>query len=87
MTLGYLDGELTGAVPDSKPDIIIMSRKYAPNRGLQIQYRDADKLELEFADGSAGYSSGVVKSATRTFDHSRRSVVIDFYILVGWQWR
>ncbi|KAK3939470.1 hypothetical protein QBC46DRAFT_315924 [Diplogelasinospora grovesii] len=80
---GYLDGELTGAVPDSGSDVVLMSRKYARKRGFEIQREGVDQLELEFADGSTGLTQGVVKNATWTFDDDGRSVETNFYILDG----
>lgn len=79
---GLLDGELTGVVPDSGSDVVLISEAYAKQRGFKVNRRNADRLELEFADGSIGRTSGVVENLTWAFD-DKTSIKTNFYVLRG----
>ena len=80
--LGYFDGELVEAVPDTGSDILAISTEYARKRSLHIDESDEHRIEIAFADGSTAVTRGIVKDVAFEFassptDEYRR----DFYVL------
>ncbi|KAL4784621.1 hypothetical protein BJX76DRAFT_356854 [Aspergillus varians] len=77
--VGYLNGTLTTALPDTGSDVMLVSRAYASQIGMEID-DDANKsLEVEFADGTTAWTSGVVHDALWSVGNS--TIRCDFYVL------
>lgn len=78
---GFLDDEVITALPDTGSDVMLISRRYADRRGLDIDRDESCRLELELADGSTTFTHGVVKDAAWSIGNTKTEVICDFYVL------
>ncbi len=66
---------------------MLVSEDYALKRGWTIDRSHGQRLDLELANGSYAYTSGVVRDLEWSFgglaDPSAEVVVSDFYVLKG----
>lgn len=76
---GSLDGHLTAALPDTGSDVMLISRAYARKIGLTIDRDFENWLELEFADGTTDWTSGVVRDVS--WNVGGKTVRCDFHVL------
>lgn len=76
---GYLNGRFTTASPDTGSDIMAISRAYAEELELAIESVPGEELEIEYADGSTGWTSGVVRNASWRID--TKEIHCDFHVL------
>ncbi|KAL3462801.1 hypothetical protein BJX64DRAFT_258608 [Aspergillus heterothallicus] len=77
--VGYLNGTLTRALPDTGSDLMLVQRAYAMQAKMTVD-NDPDKaLQVEFADGSTAWTSGVVHDTV--WNVGRSSVRCDFHVL------
>ncbi|KAH8903254.1 hypothetical protein BR93DRAFT_857436, partial [Coniochaeta sp. PMI_546] len=76
---GYLDGHLTPALPDTGSDVMLISREYAERIGLTIDGCCENWLEVEFADGSTTWTSGVVRDVP--WSVGGKTVRCNFHVL------
>jgi hypothetical protein len=76
---GTLDGHPTAALPDTGSDGMFISSEYAKKRGLDIEHDPANWLEVEFADGTTAWTSGVVRDAE--WFSGGRTLRCDFHVL------
>lgn len=76
---GFLDGHLTTAMPDTGSDVMLISRAYAQRIGLTIDRGFENWLEVEFADGTTDWTSGVVRNVP--WDVGGKTVRCDFHVL------
>lgn len=77
--VGYLDGHLTTALPDTGSDAMLISGAYAQKIGLAINTGCENWLEVEFADGSTAWTSGVARDVA--WEVGGRTVRCDFHVL------
>ncbi|KAG7287642.1 hypothetical protein NEMBOFW57_007155 [Staphylotrichum longicolle] len=78
---GSLDGEAVAALPDSGSDIMAVSAEYARRRGWKVDRGRKRRVEVEFADGSAAWTKGVVSGLEWEFGGAGGKVRSDFYVL------
>jgi len=64
---GWLNGQFTGALPDTGSDIMLLSRSYATARGFDIDDDPEYNVLLQLGDGSTAATSGRVKEITWLF--------------------
>lgn len=76
---GSLDGHPTAALPDTGSDILLVSSAYARKIGLAIDRDFENWLEVEFADGTTAWTSGVVRDAS--WEVGGKTVRCDFHVL------
>ncbi|GES58895.1 hypothetical protein ATEIFO6365_0003017800 [Aspergillus terreus] len=76
---GYLDGHLTAALPDTGSDVMFISSTYARNIGLLIDRDFEELLEVEFADGTTAWTSGVIRDVP--WEVGGTTVRCDFHVL------
>jgi len=76
---GYLNGHLTSALADTGSDVMLLSTEYARKVGLLADSDQQNRLEVEFADGSTAWTSGVVWDVPWTVGD--RTLRCDFHIL------
>jgi hypothetical protein len=76
---GSLDGHLTTALPDTGSDVMLISSAYARKIGLTIDRDFKNWLEVEFADGTTAWTSGVVRDVPWTV--GGKTVQCDFHVL------
>ncbi|OIW26520.1 hypothetical protein CONLIGDRAFT_478787 [Coniochaeta ligniaria NRRL 30616] len=76
---GYLNGNLTAALPDTGSDVMLISRDYAEKMGLAIDGGCENWLEVEYADGSTAWTSGVARHVLWTV--GGKTVRCDFHVL------
>jgi hypothetical protein len=82
--LGQMNGYLTSACPDTGSDIMAMSSHFAKQRGYHIDDSQANKIQVQFADGSFGRTKGKISKLTWKFGYGMGPVdsfEIDFYVL------
>jgi len=79
--LGILDRQPVTAVPDTGSDVMLMSRAYAERYNLTILEDQSLRSELEFADGSRAFTSGMVTDLEWTFANSDKTFRCDFHVL------
>ncbi|KAK5119304.1 hypothetical protein LTR85_007660 [Meristemomyces frigidus] len=80
--VGSLDGLTVKALPDTGSDVMLLSAKYARQRGFVVNEDSMQQIDLRFADGSVGRTSGLVEGlewAYTTNDASK--YLCDFYVL------
>lgn len=75
---GLLNGHPTLAVPDTGSNVMLVSRKYAKEAGLAVDW-DYSKLEVEYADGSTDWTSGVARDVPWTVGET--TIRCDFHVL------
>ncbi|KAJ4325096.1 hypothetical protein N0V84_003640 [Fusarium piperis] len=78
---GKLNDEHTLALPDTGSDVMLMSTWWAECNNFNISKDPGHQLELELADGSTVFTSGIVRDATWSFGYSTRTIRSDFYLL------
>ncbi|KAH7184789.1 uncharacterized protein B0J16DRAFT_340467 [Fusarium flagelliforme] len=78
---GSLNGRPALALPDTGSDVMLVSTEWAKENKLGIDSSSQNRLELELADGSRVFTTGVVRNATWTFGDSAQSVSCDLYVL------
>ncbi|KAG2415574.1 hypothetical protein HFD88_006765 [Aspergillus terreus] len=76
---GYLDGHLTAALPDTGSDAMLISSTYARKIGLPIDQDFGELLEVEFADGTTAWTSGVIRDVP--WEVGGTTVRCDFHVL------
>ncbi|KAK3369411.1 hypothetical protein B0T24DRAFT_506498, partial [Lasiosphaeria ovina] len=76
---GLLNGQPTLALPDTGSDVMLVSRKYARELGLTVDWDVGVWLEVEYADGSTGWTSGVARSVPWTLGST--TILCDFHVL------
>lgn len=76
---GYLDGNLTAALPDTGSDVMLVSSDYARKIGLNVDRGRSNWLEVEFADGSTAWTSGVARNVP--WSVGGKMVHCDFHVL------
>lgn len=76
---GSLDGHLTAALPDTGSDVMLISGAYARKIGLTIDRDFENWLEVEFADGTTDWTSGVVRDVP--WNVGGETVRCDFHVL------
>lgn len=76
---GYLDGHLTAALPDTGSDVMLISSIYARRIGLLINRDFEQLLEVEFADGTTAWTSGVIRDVP--WEVGGATVRCDFHVL------
>lgn len=77
--MGYLGGHLTAALPDTGSDVMLVSRDYAQKVGLNVDHGSENWLEVEFADGSTAWTSGVARNVSWAV--GSKMVRCDFHVL------
>ena len=75
---GLLNDHPILAVPDTGSDVMLVSRKYAKETGLAVDW-DYAKLEVEYADGSTDWTSGVARNVQWTVGD--KTILCDFHVL------
>ena len=82
--MGALHGAPTCAVPDTGADLSLLSEEYIDKRGLVVDRSWEHRILLRFADGSLGWTSGLVRNLGWQFysspDETHRT---DFYVYDG----
>ncbi|KAL3473023.1 hypothetical protein BJX99DRAFT_234339 [Aspergillus californicus] len=76
---GYLDDRFTTAFPDTGSDVMLISRAYATELALHIDSNPKDFVEIEFADRTTAWTSGIVRDVPWRIGN--KSVNCDFYVL------
>jgi hypothetical protein len=76
---GYFNDQLTTAFPDTGSDVMLVSRAYARSLGVKIDDDPAGFLQIEFADGTTAWTSGVVRDVSWRIGMTE--VSCDFYVL------
>jgi len=76
---GSLNGRRTLALPDTGSDLMLISRAYARRLNLKVDTDSATWLEVEFADGSTGQTSGIARREKWTVGD--KTVRCDFHVL------
>lgn len=76
---GCLDGHLTAALPDTGSDVMLISNSYARKVGLAVDRDFENWLEIEFADGSIEWTSGIVRDVS--WEVGGKTVQCDFHVL------
>ena len=76
---GLLNGQPTLALPDTGSDMMFVSRKYAQSHGLKVDWGEENHVEVEYADGSTEWTSGVARDIQWTVGSS--TIVCDFHVL------
>lgn len=76
---GYLDGHPTAALPDTGSDVMLISSAYARKIGLTVDSDSENWLELELADGTTAWTSGVVRDVS--WNVGWKTVRCDFHVL------
>ncbi|KAL4904978.1 hypothetical protein BDW74DRAFT_178545 [Aspergillus multicolor] len=76
---GYLNGISTSALPDTGSNVMLVSTTYAKRHGLKVDEGLEDLLEVEFADGSTAWTSGVVRDAS--WSVCGKTIRCDFHVL------
>ena len=82
--LGQIDGYLTSACPDTGSDIMAMSSHFCQQRGYSVDDSQENKIKVQFADGSFGWTQGKVSGIDWRFGHDQSpsdSFTVDFYVL------
>ncbi|KOS19812.1 hypothetical protein ESCO_005787 [Escovopsis weberi] len=90
LRLTYLDGErqrlwgwfgdfFVDALPDTGSDLMLMSGQFARRIGLQVDESFENWLEVEFADGTTEWTSGVVRNVPWTVGDE--TIRCDFHVL------
>lgn len=82
--LGQIDGYLTSACPDTGSDIMAMSSHLCQQRGYSVDDSQENKIKVQFADGSFGWTQGKVSGIDWRFGHDQSpsdSFTVDFYVL------
>ncbi|KAK1984943.1 hypothetical protein LZ30DRAFT_710041 [Colletotrichum cereale] len=80
---GFINDTSTLALPDTGSDAMLVSESFATSLGMRIDRSVGYCEEVEFADGSRGTTSGIVRGLKWTFGGIERSVFCDFYVLSG----
>ncbi|KAK0639684.1 hypothetical protein B0T16DRAFT_337399 [Cercophora newfieldiana] len=76
---GLLNNQPTLAVPDTGSDVMLVSRQYAMNVGLKVDWGYGGRLEVEYADGSTDWTSGIARDVPWTVGDT--TVSCDFHVL------
>lgn len=76
---GLLNGHPTLALPDTGSDVMLVSRKYAKEVGLTVDWSHGNWLEVEYADGSTDWTSGVARNVPWTVGET--TILCDFHVL------
>lgn len=76
---GFLNGHLTAALPDTGSDVMLISNDYAQKIGVTIDRDCENWLEVEFADGSTAWTSGVARNVPWTV--GGKTIRCDFHVL------
>ena len=64
----FFNGHPTLALPDTGSDLMLVSREYAQKLKLEVDWDFDNWLEVQFADGSTGWTSGVARNVEWTVD-------------------
>lgn len=78
---GSLNGKSVLALPDTGSDVMLVSAAWARENKLKIDRDLEHRLELELADGTNVFTTGVVHDARWRFGDSAQEVHSDFYVL------
>lgn len=77
--LGSFNNQATAALADTGSDLMLVSSKYVKRHGLTVNSGNGYCSEVELADGTTTYTTGVVRNATwRIGDDAMRC---DFHVL------
>ncbi|KAI1739570.1 hypothetical protein F4680DRAFT_422004 [Xylaria scruposa] len=76
---GTLDGHHTAALPDTGSDVMLISSAHAQKIRLTIDQDFENQLEVEFADGTTAWTSGVIRDVP--WSVGGKTVRCDFYVL------
>ncbi|KAF9872645.1 hypothetical protein CkaCkLH20_09824 [Colletotrichum karsti] len=77
--MGILNGRNTTALADTGSDLMLVSAEYARLYGLFVSSGREDRVEVELADGTRTWTSGIVRDATWTLGDL--TVQCDFHVL------
>jgi predicted aspartyl protease len=78
---GQVNGSYVDAVPDTGADVPVMSMSFAREHGFKVATDPRHRVLLEFADGSAATSIGMVKDMDWSFRGSNYRHRINVYVL------
>ncbi|KAL4805154.1 hypothetical protein BDV18DRAFT_141998 [Aspergillus unguis] len=76
---GSLDGNITAALPDTGSDGMFISSAYARRIRLEIDRDFENWLEVEFADGTTDWTSGIVRDVP--WEVGGKTVRCNFHVL------
>nr|XP_036577376.1 uncharacterized protein CTRU02_12609 [Colletotrichum truncatum]KAF6784347.1 hypothetical protein CTRU02_12609 [Colletotrichum truncatum] len=79
--LGFFNGRIATALADTGSDIMVVSADYARRMGLHVESGPGDLVEVEFADKTRTWTSGIVRDVLWTVEG--REVYCDFHVLDG----
>lgn len=77
--LGYLNGHLTAALPDTGSDAMLINGAYARKIGLEINRNIDNRCVIRLADGSTATISGIVRDVEWRVGST--TVRCNFYVL------
>ncbi|GAM43638.1 hypothetical protein TCE0_060f18606 [Talaromyces pinophilus] len=77
--MGYLDGYLTAAFPDTGSDVMLISKDYVKRLGLAIDRDFENWLEIELGDGTTAWTEGIVRNVS--WNVGGNSIFCDFHVL------
>ncbi|KAK1597513.1 uncharacterized protein LY79DRAFT_388739 [Colletotrichum navitas] len=79
----FINDAPTLALPDTGSNAMLISESFAVSQGMRIDRSPSYCEDLEFADGSRGTTSGIVRGLKWTIGGTQSSIVCDFYVLSG----
>lgn len=78
---GSLNNRSALALPDTGSDVMLVSADFAKKNKFEIDQDSQHRLELELAEGSRVFTTGIVRDAMWTFGDSSQSIYCDVYVL------
>ncbi|KAK2741600.1 hypothetical protein CKAH01_06941 [Colletotrichum kahawae] len=80
-TMGFFNHRMTPALADTGSDLMLVSSEYVRRHGLTMHSGHGYCFEVELADGTTTYTTGVVRNAAWRIGDS--TVRCDFHVLDG----
>ncbi|KAH0443537.1 hypothetical protein CcaCcLH18_00850 [Colletotrichum camelliae] len=80
-TMGFFNHRMTPALADTGSDLMLVSSEYVRRHGLTLHSGHGYCFEVELADGTTTYTTGVVRDAAWRIGDS--TVRCDFHVLDG----
>ncbi|WQF80554.1 Putative aspartic peptidase domain superfamily [Colletotrichum destructivum] len=77
--VGFLNGEMTFAMPDTGSDLMLVSGPHARRNGLLVDNGSEHRLEVGLADGSTCLTTGVVRDVSWAVGD--KTVRCEFHVL------